>query len=182
MPEAGKPAVDGAGPQPSGAAEGASGGKETVVIVEAEVNPTEDERNVAKAITAITGSDAFRRVKQGNKLFLVQEGGALLLIQFRALLRRERILDAARKIMLHNIEGDRIMFWINKQVATVEHVSFCRPEGESPLGPISFTVLTPDPYSFIEWLATRTVDGIPVDELCQSVSRRYAHSDRPSKD
>ncbi len=157
------------------------GEKATVVIVEAEVNPTEDEAKVAKAVTSLTGSDVFRRVKQGNKLFLVQEGDASLLSQFRALLRRERILDAARKIMQRNVEGDRIMFWINKQVATVDHISFCRPEGESPLGPISFTVLTPNPNSFIEWLATRTLDGIPVDELCQSGFQRYARSDRPTK-
>ncbi len=161
---------------------GAYGDEGVVVIVEAEVNPTEDEGKVAEAMTAMTGSGAFRRVKQGNRLFLVQEGSAQLLIQFRALLRRERILDAARRIMLHNIEGNRIMFWINKQVATVGHISFCRPEGESPLGPISFTAITPDPNSFIEWLATRTVDGIPVDELCPSGSRRYAHSGRPTKD
>jgi len=179
MPMAVDPLAGATGSAPAGAANGEKG---IVVIVEAEVNPTEDEAKVAKAITAMTGSGEFRRVKQGNKLFLVQEGGAQLLGQFRALLRRERILDAARKIMLHNIEGDRIMFWINKQVATVEHISFCRPEGESPLGPISFPILTPDPNSFIEWLATRTVDGIPVDELCQSGARRYAHSGRPTRD
>lgn len=161
--------------------ESESGDKSTVVIVEAEVYPTEDEAKVAKAVTALTGSSSFRRVKQGNKLFLVQEGDACLLNQFRALLRRERILDAARKIMQRNVEGDRIMFWINKQVATVDHISFCRPEGESPLGPVTFTVLTPNPNSFIEWLATRTLDGIPVDELCQSGFQHYARLDRPSK-
>jgi len=112
-----------AGTEPSA---GAYGDK-VVVIVESEVNPTEDEGKVAEAITAMTGSGAFRRVKQGNRLFLVQEGSAQLLIQFRALLRRERILDAARRIMLHNVEDGRLMFWINKQVATVGHISFCKP-------------------------------------------------------
>ncbi len=151
------------------------------VVVESELNPTEDEGKVVGAMANLTGSGSVRRVRQGRRVFLLQEGDQCLLIRFRSLLRSERILDAARKVILRGIEGKRIEFCVNKQVASAGHISFCQREGESPLGPISFHVVAEDPYSLIDWLATKTVDGVPVDELCRSESRRYVHSGRRSR-
>jgi hypothetical protein len=133
------------------------------VLVRAEVNLTEDEAKVRTAMTNLTGSDHFSRASEGKRLVLAQEGDRNLLLQLRTLLRRERILDAARKMMQRGIEGNNITFYINKQVAIANHVSFCRPIGESPMGPITFSIFDDDPHSLIEWLATKTVYGIPVD-------------------
>jgi hypothetical protein len=156
---------------------------EIKVLVEAEVHPTEDEHKVAQAITNLTGSASFKKLQVGRRQYLAQEGGQELLFSFRSLLRRERTLDAARKMMLRGIDEQesKITFFVNKQVAMADHLSFCMPEGESPMGPISFTIETADPKSLIEWLATRTIDGIPVDELCQSGSQHSALSERRSK-
>jgi len=135
----------------------------TTVLVRAEVNPTEDEAKVRAAVTNLTGSSVFRRSKEGRRVLLVQEGDRGLLSNLRTLLRRERILDAARKMIHRGMEGGTVTFCMNKQVAFAGHASFCRPTGESPMGPITFCITDDDPYSLIEWLATRTVDGIPVD-------------------
>lgn len=151
------------------------------VRIEAEVRATEDEGKVAEAISNLTGSREFSTVQRGNIKLIVQEGDESLLVQLRRLLRRERILDAARKIMISGTRGSQTVFFLNKQVAYSGHVSFCMPEGESPLGPIKFTVESSDPKSFIDWIATKTVDGRPIDEICQSESRRSAHSERPSR-
>ncbi|MBC7121311.1 MAG: hypothetical protein H5T33_07070 [Candidatus Methanosuratus sp.] len=151
------------------------------VVVEAEIRPTEDEGKVAQAVSNLTGSKPFRILQRGQRRVLLQEGDESLLIALRQLLRRERILDAARKLMIRGIRGNQFTFFLNKQVAYAGHASFCMPEGESPLGPIKFTVETEDPKSFIDWLATRTVDGRPVDEICQSGYPHSAHSERPSR-
>lgn len=135
----------------------------TRVLVRAEVNPTEDESKVRAAVANLTGSDSFARAHEGRKVVLIQEGDRGLLVHLRALLRRERILDAARKMMQRGVEGTSITFHLNKQVAHAGHVSFCRPTGESPMGPITFHISDEDPRSLIEWLATKTVDGVPVD-------------------
>ncbi len=135
----------------------------TTVLVRAEVNPTEDEAKVRAAVTNLTSSSVFRRSKEGRRVLLVQEGDRGLLSNLRTLLRRERILDAARKMIHRGMEGGTVTFCMNKQVAFAGHASFCRPTGESPMGPITFCITDDDPYSLIEWLATRTVDGIPVD-------------------
>lgn len=154
---------------------------ETKVIVQVELNPTEDESKVVKAISNLTGVQSFKKHVLGNRAYIVQEGDSSLLSNLRALLRRERILDAARKAMLAGVKGSTITFHINKQVAYAGHVSFCMPNGESPMGPITFHIQTEDPKSLIDWLATKTIDGIPVDELWRSGSQHSARSGRPSK-
>lgn len=135
----------------------------TRVLVRAEVNSTEDETKVKAAVSNLTGSSVFAKTNEGKRIILTQEGDRQLLVSLRGMLRRERILDAARKMMLRGIDKDTVTFCMNKQVALAGHISFCRPSGESPMGPITFCISDDDPYSLIEWLATRTVDGVPVD-------------------
>jgi predicted RNA binding protein with dsRBD fold (UPF0201 family) len=150
-------------------------------LVEADLYPTEAEDKVKEAVYNLTGSRDFKRWSQGKRSYLTQEGGESLLARLRTLIRRERILDASRKILRRGIQGSSVKFYVNKQVAFVGHLSFCQANGESSMGPISFYISTDDPNSLIEWLATRTIDGVPVDELCQSGSRRFAPSVRPTR-
>jgi predicted RNA binding protein with dsRBD fold (UPF0201 family) len=133
------------------------------VLVRAEVNPTEDEAKVRAAVSNLTGSSVFSRANEGRRALLIQDGDRGLLMNLRTLLRRERSLDAARKLLRWGVVGGTVTFCMNKQVAFAGHASFCRPTGESPMGPITFFISDDDPYSLIEWLATRTVDGVPVD-------------------
>jgi predicted RNA binding protein with dsRBD fold (UPF0201 family) len=51
------------------------------------------------------------------------------------------------------VEGNRIVFFLNKQAAYAGHVSFSAPEGESPLGPIQVILETENPEQLIDWLA-----------------------------
>jgi predicted RNA binding protein with dsRBD fold (UPF0201 family) len=77
-------------------------------------------------------------------------------VRFYDLLRRERILDAARKVLFRGIQGKKIVFYLNKQVAYVGHISFSQPYGESPLGPIRVEIQCDDPQSLIDWLTPKT--------------------------
>ena len=73
--------------------------------------------------------------------------------RFRMILQRDRIRAAARSILRRSVEGNRIVFYLNKQAAYAGHVSFSAPEGESPLGPIHVIVETGNPDQLIDWLA-----------------------------
>ena len=53
------------------------------------------------------------------------------------------------------MDGNRIVFFLNKQAAYAGHVSFSAPEGESPLGPIQVVIETENPEQVIDWLAGR---------------------------
>jgi uncharacterized protein len=74
----------------------------------------------------------------------------------RNVLRRDHIRDAARKALYRGLNGNTVVFYLNKQAASAGHVSFTEAEGESPLGPITVTIQTEDPQQLIDWLAPRT--------------------------
>ena len=132
------------------------------IQIEVEVNPTEDPSKVRQAVENIFGAMILEEKLQ-------QKGGSLLvahtknmegLSKFGQLLRRERIRDAARTVLLRCLNKGTISFNLNKQAAFVGHVSFCEPVAESPLGPIKVQIKSGNPQKLIDWLAPRTLrDG-----------------------
>jgi predicted RNA binding protein with dsRBD fold (UPF0201 family) len=72
--------------------------------------------------------------------------------RFRMILQRDRIRAAGRAQLFKGKEGNRIVVFLNKQVAFAGHISFSAPEGESPLGPIRLTIDSNDAAGVIEWL------------------------------
>ena len=68
------------------------------------------------------------------------------------IIQRDRIRAAAGAVLRRSSETDRIEVFLNKQVAYVSHVSFCEPEGESPLGPIRLLIETSEPFKVVSWI------------------------------
>jgi predicted RNA binding protein with dsRBD fold (UPF0201 family) len=127
------------------------------IRVEAEINPTEDLEKVETAVANILGSVPTRTVPSDiGSLLIAEDEGRGSLENFRNLLRRDRVRDAARKILLSRQRGNTITFFLNKQVAFAGHVSFSQEIAESPLGPIKITVVCENPRELIDWLTSRT--------------------------
>ncbi len=128
------------------------------IQVEVEINPTEDQEKVKRAVENILGNAEFeiKQQKQGSLLVAKAEGMDGL-TKFYNLLRRERIRDATRGVLFGGLSGKSIVFYLNKQVAYVGHVSFSQPTAESPLGPIKVQIQCDSPRELIEWLAPKTV-------------------------
>ncbi len=78
--------------------------------------------------------------------------GLFSLEKLKMILQRDRIRSAAAAVLRRGTDGEEITVFLNKQVAYAGHVSFCEPEGESPLGPIRLTIKTRQPARIIEWL------------------------------
>ncbi len=131
---------------------------EIAIQVEVEINPTEDQEKVKRAVENILGNAEFeiKQLKQGSLLVAKAEGMDGL-TKFYNLLRRERIRDATRGVLFGGLSGKFIVFYLNKQVAYVGHVSFSQPTAESPLGPIKVQIQCDSPRELIEWLAPKTV-------------------------
>jgi predicted RNA binding protein with dsRBD fold (UPF0201 family) len=125
------------------------------VKVEAEVYPTEDLEKVRRTMLNLfpdlnfeaKQSDDFKKILTGNS----SEMNALR--NLKQLIMRERIRDAARSTIFNNILDDSAVFYLNKQVAYADHISFCMPNGESPLGPIKITLKSKKLRQLIDWLA-----------------------------
>jgi len=127
------------------------------VHMEVDINPTEDPEKVRQAVENIIGNAEFKikRQRRGS-LLIAKAKGIDGLTKFQNLLRRERIRNAARGVLFHGLSGKSIVFYVNKQVAYVGHISFSQPTAESPLGPIKVQIHCDNPRELIEWLAPKT--------------------------
>jgi predicted RNA binding protein with dsRBD fold (UPF0201 family) len=131
--------------------------EEIAVRVETEINLTEDEEKVEKAVANIfDNASAEIKPSYRGSILNVEAKGREALVKFRNLLSLDRIRDAARRVFFGGLRGNTIRFCLNKQVAFAGHVSFSEEVAESPLGPIRVTIESDDPRQLIDWLASRT--------------------------
>jgi predicted RNA binding protein with dsRBD fold (UPF0201 family) len=125
------------------------------------VNPTEDEAKVERALRNIFPSQPIQKITAQGGMPVLRISGIGLdsLSTLRSLIRQERIRSAARSILFNRSWEQRIRIYLNKQAAYMGRVSFCEPEGESPHGPISIEIETPNPQSVIDFLASNPAQG-----------------------
>ena len=134
------------------------------VNVSALVYPTEVLEKVAKAIKNLFPIELV--IQDFGIPQLCGEGDLESLRLLHLRLREERILDTARHVLLTEVEGNTTRFRLNKQVAFVGKVNF--PAGEESLGSIYVEISTGDKEDLlktIDWLAPRTIEGKPVEEI-----------------
>lgn len=138
------------------------------IRIEVEVRPTEDEGKVKKALKNIfTLSDnEIKSIDMGSnyKLLVVESKKLSILFRLYELLRQERILDTARSIMLSSRRGNMLTIKLHKQSAYAGHISFISYDEESPLGPITLTIVSDKLDEIIDWLAPKTSHGRPLWE------------------
>ena len=125
-------------------------------IITVEINPTENSEKIEIAINNFFDYTSLNAVSKLEKNYIIAEiEGREGLTKFSERLRQERILNIARKILINSVSGNSITFYLNKQVAYVNHISFCEPESESPLGPIRVELRCDDPNQLINWFTTK---------------------------
>jgi predicted RNA binding protein with dsRBD fold (UPF0201 family) len=110
---------------------------EVEVYVEVEINPTESEEKVKRALENVLGNLPVQTKPMAKGSLLTAEAKGLeALTKLYNLLRRERIRDAARGALFEGLNENTITFYLNKQAAFAGHLSFSKAVAESPLGPI----------------------------------------------
>lgn len=137
-----------------------------MVRVEVEVRPTEDVEKVKKAVLNIIDVDSVQYVSssEGYSFIVCESRSIAALFKLHELLRQQRILDTARKILLAQRQGDMVTIKLHKQSAYARHVSFVTYDDESPLGPITITIVSDKINEVIDWLAPKTSKGRPIWE------------------
>jgi len=131
------------------------------VKVFAQVNPTEIQEKVEKAI-----SNFFPVELKLQEFGMSGEGDLESLRTLHLRLREERILDTARNILLNGIEGNTTRFRLNKQVASIGKLNF--PVAEESLGSIHVEISAQnlsELFKVIDWLAPQTIEGNPIMEI-----------------
>lgn len=129
---------------------------EVKVQVEVEVNPTESEDKVKRAVRNFFGDICLKTKKLSKGILLFGEDqGRDILGKLYELLRKEQICNAARGILFGGLDGNIIRFYLNKQAAYAGHISFSTNLSESPLGPIKVQLMCEKPREIINWLAPK---------------------------
>lgn len=136
------------------------------IRVEVEVRPTEDLEKVKRALLNVFEPGKIEVVERdkGYKLLVGESSSYRSLIKIHELIRRERIMDAARNMLRRGVVGNMLIFKVNKQAAYQGRLSFVETDSESPMGAITFIVETNNPYEIIDWLAPKTSMGKPLWE------------------
>lgn len=139
------------------------------IRVETKVYVTEEVEKVKSAIYAIFDKLDLNYTQPKNNdeygVLFGEAEGVDALAKLRQTLRRQKTLDAARSYLLRGLSESGFRFELNKQAAYAGWAVFCSDSSESPLGSISVSVECDNPMSVIDWLATPTIDGVPIDEL-----------------
>jgi len=115
------------------------------------VFPSEDPERVRLAVLNIF-PDAELNIEE-NTITAEVPG----MEHFGEQIRRQRILDTARSVLIKGITGKESTLHMNKQAAYAGKISFV--DEKTVLGTIKVTVGSDDIMSFIDALAPRTVDG-----------------------
>ena len=120
------------------------------------IYPSEDIDKVKYAVSNLLNTPNFNEVLMNDITYLTcvleeREG----LDKLREMIKKERIQNAARRLLRKDQNKETLVFFLNKQAAYVERISFTKPTGEPPLGPIRFKIESEDIDSIIDWFAPR---------------------------
>lgn len=121
------------------------------IIVEAQVNPSEDAGKVKTAIKNLIKLVEPDFSQKGKSTASTSDEKSLYSIY--ELIRVKQILAATRRLLMVNTAQDSTYLILNKQAAFVGSLNICGEEGESPLGPIKLIIQSPHVNEFIDWLA-----------------------------
>jgi len=133
--------------------------------VRSDLRPTEDLERVLKSIRNLFDIEHYDVIDSSPYKEIVCESRKIeSLLKFHQILRQDRILDTARKVMLSSMMGNRISLKLHKQSAYAGHVSFVTYDSESPLGPIRVVIVSDNLEKIVDWLAPKTSKGRPLWE------------------
>lgn len=123
----------------------------------APVYPTENRKKVGEALKKIFPSTRLK-FEHGEELSTVkaEAKGRESLRELHRLLRKEKVLDAARKVMLSSMSADTTRFSVNKEAALIGRLNL---SSTSPLGAIEVKIEDENIEGLIDWLAPRTFEG-----------------------
>jgi predicted RNA binding protein with dsRBD fold (UPF0201 family) len=125
--------------------------KSMIILVQAQINPTEDPEKVTKAIWNIFGDiplsyDASQRILSGTITEIIG------LKELRARIAQDRIRATIKNTLTRWMTDDYLSFGLNRQAAFADHVSL-NLTNEDPMGPIQIQIKG-DIKKVIEFLCT----------------------------
>ena len=125
---------------------------EIKLTIRAQLNPTESQEKLEKAITNLFGKVELQRTKIHDATYLEAKGSGIESIrQLRQRIASDRIRDAVREMLSRwAAKNEKVTFHLNRQAAYANHVSIYHAS-KSPLGPIEVEIEGP-PEEIVQFL------------------------------
>mgnify|MGYP003330034218 FL=1 len=123
------------------------------IIVNCEINPSEEFDKVSKALNNIFPS--LEILEDKNSINLISEK----LDSLENIFENIHSTNSQKTFLRNldkNLKKESTWFYLNKQAAFVNKVVICEDSIESPLGPIKITIFSKQIDSIIDWVASES--------------------------
>jgi predicted RNA binding protein with dsRBD fold (UPF0201 family) len=127
------------------------------VVITVKIFPTESVEKVQQAVQNLFPTVTKFQSQQLESHLHIEVNGESGLTLIFARLREQRILAAARRVFRRGLVEKSVLFYLNKQAALANRISFCEPKDELSLGSIKVQIFCDDPEGIIDWLTLCTV-------------------------
>ena len=121
------------------------------IVLRADVAITEDPKKVLLAAQNVLGDCGIRFEESPDSIVLHASDKACLQ-KVHDQLRDRHVRDAARRLMLKSLEGEKLTLLLNRQAAFAGIIAVVSSAEESPLGPLVLEIVSKDPQAMIDWL------------------------------
>lgn len=123
------------------------------IVAQMPIFPTEDEKCLINSLENLF-PDMEIEINDEKKILI---GNGNSVENFSELLKRQRIRDTARTIMVRGINGDKTRFKLNKQAVVAGKINFVGAREPQVLGEISVTITGTNINELIDEIAESTV-------------------------
>lgn len=121
------------------------------IVLRAELSPSEDGAKVLQAMRNVFG-DCSYQVEEREGVVVLRSSGLGCLQRMRDQFRDRHVRDAARRLLLKSIDGNRMRVLFNRQAAFVGVIAVVSAAEESPIGPLVLEVDCERPEELLDWL------------------------------
>ena len=129
-------------------------------------HPTEVSEKLYSVLQNLFDIDetGIKSFKKGEEDYLSAEMDGVEGIQklFNAL-RKQRIVQSARKILFGRMDTNSVSFLLNKQALLMDKFHFCHSPDESPMGPVFVRIESDNIERLLEYLVPETQKGKPME-------------------
>ena len=146
------------------------------VVCEAKLHPSEDRSKVEEILYKFLSGTIETDERFDGTYLLIKTEGTEALQLLHEWVAMQRIIDTVRSRFYNSITGNVTAAYFNRQAAYMNHLSLIDLEDGTPLGPISFQLVSDNLLQIIDIVTPRTYDGKIMTE--EEKAKHFARIER----
>lgn len=129
------------------------------VVCEAKLHPTEDRSKVEDILYKFLSGTIETDERFDGTYLLIKTEGTEALQLIHEWVSIQKIIDTVRSRFYNSITGNVTAAYFNRQAAYMNHLSLIDLEDGTPMGPISFQLISDNLLEILDIVTPRTYDG-----------------------